>query len=151
MKGHLAFVLAEEAQEALVIRGLEIEELNQRLVAASGLLEASQAFDGHLPELFCGFDRSEFVGPIAYPAACTPQAWASSTPFSLLRTLLGLEPDLPDGRLSMRPDALAEWAGLGIDGLAVGRLRLELDLTAAGPVLTGVPPEVLLEGAVRAP
>jgi glycogen debranching enzyme len=30
---------------------------------------------------------------VPYPAACTPQAWASVAPVELLRAMLGLEPD----------------------------------------------------------
>ena len=63
-----------------------------------GLFEAAHAFGGRLPELFCGFDRQRFPIPIPYPASCSPQAWASASPFWLLRTtLLRLEPCIPDG------------------------------------------------------
>ncbi len=34
-----------------------------------------------LPELFCGFPRQHGQGPTLYPVACSPQAWASATPF----------------------------------------------------------------------
>ena len=44
-----------------------------------------------LPELFCGFQRGRRRGPTLYPVACSPQAWASATPFSLLEASLGLE------------------------------------------------------------
>ena len=38
-----------------------------------GLLRASVAFDGRLPELWSGEGR-----PVPYPAACRPQAWAAA-------------------------------------------------------------------------
>jgi glycogen debranching enzyme len=44
-----------------------------------------------LPELFCGFQRERRRGPTLYPVACSPQAWASATPFSLIQAALGLE------------------------------------------------------------
>jgi len=46
-----------------------------------------------LPELFCGFRRQRGHGPTLYPVACSPQAWASATPFTLLEACLGLEFD----------------------------------------------------------
>ena len=50
--------------------------LAQRL--ASGLLDAAESFGGRLPELFCGFPRSQFRSPVPYPTSCSPQAWASA-------------------------------------------------------------------------
>ena len=46
-----------------------------------------------LPELFCGFQRKRGQGPTLYPVACSPQAWASATPFTLLEASLGLQFD----------------------------------------------------------
>ncbi len=43
-----------------------------------------------LPELFCGFERRPDQGPTLYPVACSPQAWAAASIFSLLRSCLGL-------------------------------------------------------------
>ena len=45
---------------------------------------------GRLPELFCGFERRPDQGPTLYPVACSPQAWAAASIFSLLRSCLGL-------------------------------------------------------------
>ena len=59
---------------------------------SDGLLDAATAFDGRLPELFCGFDRSDQPVPVRYPTSCSPQAWAAAVPFELLRIALGLEP-----------------------------------------------------------
>jgi glycogen debranching enzyme len=44
-----------------------------------------------LPELFCGFARRQRNAPTLYPVACSPQAWASAAPLSLLQASLGLE------------------------------------------------------------
>ncbi len=70
---------------------------------AMALLESAEAFSGRLPELFCGFDRSEYPMPVRYPTSCSPQAWAAATPIHLLRTLLRCEPDLPEGKLWLAP------------------------------------------------
>jgi glycogen debranching enzyme len=62
--------------------------------AFTGLFEASLYFDQHrLPELFCGFPRRAAEGPTLYPVACSPQAWASATPFTLIEASLGLQFD----------------------------------------------------------
>jgi glycogen debranching enzyme len=64
--------------------------------------EASRVFGGlfdaakkqemrRLPELFCGFIRRPGRGPTPYPVACSPQAWAASSIFGVLRACLGLE------------------------------------------------------------
>ena len=59
-----------------------------------GLFDAAAYMDfRRLPELFCGFQRSRERGPTLYPVACSPQAWAAGTPFSLLQATLGLELD----------------------------------------------------------
>jgi glycogen debranching enzyme len=44
-----------------------------------------------LPELYCGFLRKRRRGPVNYPVACSPQAWAAAAPFGLLASCLGLE------------------------------------------------------------
>ncbi len=59
------------------------------IVAA--LFNASLYFElQRLPELFCGFQRREGIGPTLYPVACSPQAWAAGSAFLLLQTCLGL-------------------------------------------------------------
>jgi glycogen debranching enzyme len=59
---------------------------------AMAILEAARHFDYRLPEVFVGYDRAATEVPVAYPSACSPQAWAAATPLLLLRVLLGLEP-----------------------------------------------------------
>jgi glycogen debranching enzyme len=63
---------------------------------AQAMLEAASYFQYRLPEVFLGAERKITGVPVAYPTACSPQAWASGTPLLLLRTMLGLEPG-PDG------------------------------------------------------
>jgi glycogen debranching enzyme len=45
------------------------------------------------PELFCGFRQRPNQGPTLYPVACSPQAWAAASIFSLLSSCLGLKID----------------------------------------------------------
>ncbi len=60
----------------------------------TGLFQAGTYMEyRRLPELFCGFPRHAGHGPTLYPVACSPQAWASATPFALLQASLGLQFD----------------------------------------------------------
>ena len=60
-----------------------------------------QASAYRLPELFCGFDRDSTGAPVAYPVACSPQAWAAGAPLMLIRTMLGLRADASAGQLTL--------------------------------------------------
>lgn len=60
----------------------------------SAFLDASGTLEFHrLPELYCGFPRRPGQGPIEYPLACAPQAWASGSVFLFLQACLGLSVD----------------------------------------------------------
>jgi len=68
-----------------------------------GLFHAATYMDHRrLPELFCGFQRQRGHGPTLYPVACSPQAWASATPFTLLEACVGLEFDPWHGEIRLR-------------------------------------------------
>jgi glycogen debranching enzyme len=57
----------------------------------AGLFAAGTYFDlNRMPELFCGFDREPGEGPVPYPVACAPQAWAAGSVFLLIQGCLGL-------------------------------------------------------------
>lgn len=82
---------------------------------ALATLEAARHFDDRLPEVFVGYDRQATHIPVAYPTACSPQAWATGTPLLLLRVLLGLEPG-PDG-LRCEPSLAAPIGTLALHGV----------------------------------
>ena len=68
-----------------------------------GLFDAATYMDlRRLPELFCGFQRQRGRGPTLYPVACSPQAWASAAPFSLVQASLGLELDPRRSEIRLR-------------------------------------------------
>jgi len=54
-----------------------------------------------LPELFCGFGRKRRKGPVGYPVACSPQAWAAAAPIALLQATLGLTVDQDMGEIRL--------------------------------------------------
>jgi glycogen debranching enzyme len=89
---------------AIVAMGLARYGMKREAAAiARAMYDASVFADLHrLPELFCGFPRrGGGEGPTLYPVACSPQAWASASPFYLLKACLGLSfrPEEPRIRL----------------------------------------------------
>jgi glycogen debranching enzyme len=85
------------------------------------MFETAVRFDMRLPELFCGFPRSSGEGPIAYPVACLPQAWAAGSIFMMLQACLGLSIDGWKGEVHVdRPYLPAGIDHLEIHGVAVG-------------------------------
>ncbi len=105
---------------------------------AVGILQAAEYFGGRLPELFCGFDRAEFAQPVRYPTSCSPQAWASATPFHLLRTLLRFDPSVPLGTLWCDPAIPAGFLPLRIESLHVAGARVSVDVREDGWSLDGL-------------
>jgi len=73
-----------------------VDTLFEGLFGAANYMEHRR-----LPELFCGFKRQHGHGPTLYPVACSPQAWASATPFTLLAASLGLEFDPFNGEIRL--------------------------------------------------
>ncbi|MHB1063190.1 MAG: glycogen debranching N-terminal domain-containing protein [Georgenia sp.] len=73
---------------AMAIEGLLAEGLvDEAKVLAGGLLRAAEAFDHRLPELFGGHSDNEVAQPLAYPAACRPQAWSAAAAVVVARAL----------------------------------------------------------------
>ena len=93
---------------------------------AVGLLEAAAYFSGRLPELFCGFGKEEIPGPVPYPAAGSPQAWASAAPVGVLTALLGIDPDVPRGTVGLAPALPSDWGAVELDDIPVGHDRLSV-------------------------
>jgi glycogen debranching enzyme len=80
---------------ALIALGLSRHGLKRPVERLfKGLFDAATYMEmRRLPELFCGFQRGRGRGPTLYPVACSPQAWASATPFTLIEASLGLQFD----------------------------------------------------------
>ena len=117
---------------------------------ATALLDAAESFGGRLPELFCGFERSRFHAPVQYPTSCSPQAWAAATPVHLLRTLLRLEPALPEGRLALSPVLPESLLPLRIERLKVGDGVLSLSVDTDGCRVTQAPDGLIVQLAAAA-
>ncbi|MFL6051356.1 MAG: glycogen debranching N-terminal domain-containing protein [Actinoallomurus sp.] len=134
---------------------------------ARGLIAAAPSFGHRLPELFGGQDAppghgsradqshrtvahsghsgpagpaedGRPVGPVPYPAACRPQAWAAAVSPALVTALLGLDVDVPAGRLAVSP--LRGFGALSVSNVRVGAATISIDVDPQGAVsLIGAP------------
>ena len=116
---------------------------------ARAVFDAASAFDGRLPELLCGFSRAEFVAPVRYPTSCSPQAWASAAPFSLLRTLLRLDPDRDDMRVYLAPSLPESFGTVRVDHVPVGPERVTIEATGTRAEIHDLPSDVELVSAPK--
>ncbi|HEY4602706.1 MAG TPA: glycogen debranching N-terminal domain-containing protein [Blastococcus sp.] len=117
----------------------------------TGLLDAATHFGGRLPELFCGFDRSEYPSPVPYPTSCSPQAWAAATPIQVMRMLLRLEPRMPRDKVWFAPAWPARYGPLRIHDLPLGGRRVTLVVDGDRAELEGLPEGVEVVRRPRPP
>jgi glycogen debranching enzyme len=82
------------------------------------LIQAAEAFDYRLPEVFAGFHRDDTGKPVEYPTASRPQAWAAGAPLMAIRTALGL--DVVDGELRTSPHLSEGWGKVRLENVPVG-------------------------------
>ncbi|GAA1380463.1 glycogen debranching N-terminal domain-containing protein [Catellatospora chokoriensis] len=113
---------------------------------AEGLLAAAEAFDYRLPELHSGDARSTSRRPVPYPAACRPQAWSATAVVAVLHAMLGVRPDVPAGRVSVRPLAGAPLGAVTARGLRIGGKPVTVVVDGTGrPTVTGLPTGLTLD------
>jgi glycogen debranching enzyme len=87
-------------------------------ILVTGLVEASSASRGRLPELFGGYAGVAGGRPMAYAASCHPQGWAAASMIEGLRILLGIDIDVRAGTVRItRASELLH--GHRVDGLVV--------------------------------
>jgi glycogen debranching enzyme len=80
-----------------------------------------------LPELFCGFMRRKQRGPVSYPVACSPQAWAAAAPFAFLAACLGLELDHEGNSVRLKNPILPGFLdGVTLYNVKLGGSRLDI-------------------------
>ena len=114
----------------------------------AGMLRASETIELHrLPELFCGMTRRGDEGPVLYPVACSPQAWAAGAAFLLLEACLGLEVDAVRGELRVARTQLPEGVpSVLLANLELGSERVDVEFRAGDDGATDVR---LLRGSAR--
>lgn len=118
---------------------------------ASGLFAAAAHFGGQLPELFCGFDRSDFPEPVPYPTACSPQAWAAAAPVQLARILLRFDPDFTRNEVHLAPILPDRMGDFRADNVLLGRSRITIRARGREGSVEGLPPALKLRSDPRLP
>lgn len=115
--------------------------LRRRGYASQALRVIQETFDAgfrlpgyRVPELYCGFsrDRRYQSSPAAYPVSCTPQSWGAGSVFLMLQHLIGLEPDLPNGRVILRPSLLPDVDRITFEDLRIGDRSLTVEVWREG-------------------
>lgn len=112
---------------------------------ALDLVDASDHFGARLPELFCGFDRTDFPRAVPYPTSCSPQAWASAAPRMLLRSLLQFNPDVPHGQLQVCPVMPERLLPMRVENMPLAGARIDVTIDSEGIVdVNGLPAGIRL-------
>ncbi len=115
----------------------------------TGILDAGAMSGGRLPELMAGFDRSEFGTPMAYPASCSPQAWAAAAPLLLLRWMLRLDPWHSRKRLWVDPVLPEGVRRLSVSGIRLGTSRFSVTVEDGEVEIDGLPTDIDLQRGLR--
>lgn len=135
---------------ALIIAGLMhygfVKEA-QRLSVA--LMEAADYTANRLPELFCGFSRSQYPEPIPYPTACSPQAWASAAPMMIFRSLGRYDAHISQGGLWSDPVLPETWGNVRTVNVPLGGSRVTIDVLGSEVAVSGLPDGIVLHRGAR--
>lgn len=118
---------------------------------AQAIFDAAEHFDGRLPELFCGFDRGEYPGPVPYPTACSPQAWAAAAPVQLARILLRFDPDFTRGVVHLAPILDRELGEFRAENVLLDTSRITIAANGTDGSIEGLPPGLHFRSEPRPP
>ncbi|MFJ2781106.1 MULTISPECIES: glycogen debranching N-terminal domain-containing protein [unclassified Kitasatospora] len=107
-------------ETALAIAGLaEAGHENEAGALLEGLLGAAAHFEGRLPEMYAGEQRTPGCPPVPHPAACRPAAVSAAGAVHAVFALAGVRPDVPGGRVLVRAASTAPLGELQLTGLRV--------------------------------
>ncbi len=113
-----------------------------------GLLDVSDHYDGRLPELLAGADRSVLTVPAVYPTSCMPQAWAAAAPLLIVRSLLRLDPSLSHDEVWVDPALPERFGDFRLENVRMGAHRVSID---ADGTVEGLPASVTVHHGPRPP
>ncbi|MDQ1060835.1 glycogen debranching enzyme [Arthrobacter globiformis] len=116
---------------------------------ATALMEAAEYTNHRLPELFCGFSRSVCPEPLPYPTACSPQAWAATTPVMLMRSLLRHDAHYSLGGLWIDPVLPETWGDFHAENVAMGEARFTFDVSGSQVTVEGLPEGIKVHRGMR--
>ena len=81
-----------------------------------------------------------------YPAACRPQAWSAAAAVTIMHAAVGLYPDVPAGRVLLRPLAGTPLGEVSVRGLRVAGEEVGIEVDRNGAVsVTGLPAGISVE------
>ncbi|MGW2252743.1 glycogen debranching N-terminal domain-containing protein [Kitasatospora sp. NPDC001660] len=107
-------------ETALAIAGLaEAGHENEAGTLLEGLLAAAVHFEGRVPEMYAGEQRIPGCPPVPHPAACRPAAVSAAGAAHAVFALAGVRPDVPGGRVKVRPASTAPLGELELTNLRV--------------------------------
>ncbi|MFC7182864.1 glycogen debranching N-terminal domain-containing protein, partial [Kitasatospora paranensis] len=107
-------------ETALAVSGLADAGFEREAgVLLEGLLGASEYFEGRPPEMYAGEQRVTGSPPVPHPAACRPAALSAAAGVHLILALAGVRPDVPAGRVVVRPASTTPLGELQLTGLRV--------------------------------
>ncbi|MBT2514716.1 glycogen debranching N-terminal domain-containing protein [Arthrobacter sp. ISL-30] len=116
---------------------------------STALLEAAEYTGGRLPELFCGFSRDQFPEPVPYPSACSPQAWAATTPILLITSLMRYDAHISQGGMWMDPVLPPSYGDVHITNAPMGTGRITIDVKGSIPSVQGLPDNITFHRGYR--
>ncbi|UVJ40012.1 glycogen debranching N-terminal domain-containing protein [Arthrobacter sp. CJ23] len=135
---------------ALIVQGLlRYGFVDEAQRIATALLEAAEYSGGRLPELFCGFDRKQFNEPVPYPTACSPQAWAATTPIQLVMGLMRYDVHISLGGVWLDPVLPESYGELHISNAPMGNGRVTIDISGPDSTVQGLPDGLAFHHAQR--
>ncbi len=112
-----------------------------------GLLDAARYFEGRLPEMYAGEQRVADCPPVPHPAACRPAALSAAAAVHLVLSLAGVRPDVPAGRVKVRPASTAPLGELQLTGLRVAGEPFSVRVSRIGVAVVEEAPAELQLGA----
>ncbi len=119
---------------AIILEGLRkigrIRDAHRLMWSMISVAQHQQDF--RLPELFCGFERTDWSRPIDYPVSCSPQSWSAGSIFQMLTACVNFQPDAIKKTLRILDPSLPDWLqSLTIRNLKVGEAEIDIAFNAA--------------------